>query len=258
LVVTLAILGAVAAVGTLAFNRTSESRAKAARCLDNLRRLTIAWGQYSDANQEILLSSAPLLSTNPSTRRVWVSGTLNAAGAINRENWDAQATVRQSPLIPYLTEDARVWRCPSDLSQVLLEGRWAPRVRSYSMSSVFDTGYWLPAFRYRTYSKRPEIVRPVRTFVFVDEHPDSINDGAFAVQMVEPEAMVGNIIDLPATLHSGSSSFAFADGHVEKKRWTGKTIQQPVTYRGDAFLNIPARDSLPDVKWLSGNCTVRR
>jgi prepilin-type processing-associated H-X9-DG protein len=218
----------------------------------------MAWNQYADANQEILLSSAPLTSSNRNGRVAWVPGVLNAAGAVNRENWDSQVTVRRSPLARYLPAEPAIWRCPADQSQVVLEGRTVPRVRSYSMSSVFDTGHWLPAFRYRTYGKRLEIARPSQTFVLVDEHPDSINDAAFAVQMVEPAAIEGNIIDLPGSLHSGGTSFSFADGHVEIKRWSGKTIQQPVTYRGDAFLNIPARDSLPDVKWLSSNCTVRR
>lgn len=242
----------------LSANRRAGSDAKAARCLQNLHILTVAWNQYAEANQDVLLASAPLPSTDRSGRLTWVPGTLNGAGPANRENWDPEVTVRRSPLVRYLPSEPEVWRCPADESLVLLEGRKVPRVRSYSMSSVFDTGYWLPAFRYRTYGLRSEIVRPGQTFVLVDEHPDSINDAAFAVQMVDPDATEGNIIDLPGTLHSRGTSFSFADGHVEIKRWHGKTIQQPVTYRRDAFLNIPAKDSLADVKWLSSHCTVRR
>jgi len=39
-----------------------------------------------------------------------------------------------------------------------------------------------PAKLWRTYGKMDNIVNPVKTFVFVDEHPDSINDAAFATQ----------------------------------------------------------------------------
>jgi hypothetical protein len=34
-----------------------------------------------------------------------------------------------------------------------------------------------------------DIVNLSKTFVLVDEHPDSINDAAFAVQMVLPDAI---------------------------------------------------------------------
>ena len=48
------------------------------------------------------------------------------------------------------------------------------------MNAAFDYGSWLPSPPYRVYAKSAQIVNPSQTFVFTDEHPDSINDGSLA------------------------------------------------------------------------------
>lgn len=114
------------------------------------------------------------------------------------------------------------------------------------------------ATKYRLYAKDSDIVNPANTFVFVDEHSDSINDAAFAVQMIEEAERSGNIIDMPASYHNGAAGFSFADGHSEIHRWVGSTIKPGVKYNGSVALNVPAKDSLVDAKWMSRNCTVRK
>ena len=98
---------------------------------------------------------------------------------------------------------------------------------------------------------------PAKTWVFIDEHPDSINDAACAVQMVEPAATSGSIIDFPASYHNGACGFSFADGHSEIRRWKGTKIRAAAKYNGTLGLNVPAGDSLQDVKWWSENTTVK-
>lgn len=123
------------------------------------------------------------------------------------------------------------------------------------MSQVFDYGGWLPSPPYRTYGRLDHIVNPTATWVLVDEHPDSINDAACAVQMVRPDARSGNIIDFPAAYHNGAAGLSFADGHSEIHRWVGSKIR---TFgRGNnTGLNVPAGDSLVDAKWWSSVTTV--
>ena len=126
------------------------------------------------------------------------------------------------------------------------------------MSQAFDFGGWLPAPPYRTYAKASDIASTSKTFVFVEEHPDSINDAAFAVQMIEPDKSSGNIIDMPASHHNGACGFSFADGHAEIHKWVGSAIKQPVKYNCAVPLNVPAGNSLVDAKWMSENCTVKQ
>jgi prepilin-type processing-associated H-X9-DG protein len=92
--------------------------------------------------------------------------------------------------------------------------------------------------------------------VFVDEHPGSINDAAFANQMRDAETANARIIDMPASYHNGACGFSFADGHSEIKRWRGKTIQPKAVFGQNVSLNIPAADSRPDVLWFFQNTTA--
>jgi prepilin-type processing-associated H-X9-DG protein len=88
---------------------------------------------------------------------------------------------------------------------------------------------------------------PAQTWVYVDEHPDSINDaGNFP-----PNSDV-NIVDLPASYHNGACGFAFADGHSEVHKWQGKLKALKVNARDGAYqlnINVPRRD--PDLYWVS-------
>jgi len=65
---------------------------------------------------------------------------------------------------------------------------------------------------YRVFNKTTQFTRPgpVNTFVFLDECPDSINDGLFQVNMTSKSWS-----DVVASLHCGGGGFSFADGHAE-------------------------------------------
>ena len=61
------------------------------------------------------------------------------------------------------------------------------------------------------------------------------------------------IIDYPASYHNGAAGFAFADGHSEIHKWTGKSIQPPINWSSGANLGNQshiAGDSISDVLWL--------
>ena len=135
----------------------------------------------------------------------------------------------------------------------------APRVRSNSMSQVFDNGFWLPAPNWRTYGRLTDIVLPAKTWVLVDEHPDSINDAACAVQIAPPGSATAQIIDFPASYHNGACGLSYADGHSEIHKWIGSKIKAPVTYTGTMGLNVSALpDSVNDIIWWSSVTTVAK
>jgi prepilin-type processing-associated H-X9-DG protein len=135
-------------------------------------------------------------------------------------------------------------------------GRKMPRVRSQSMSQVFDYGFWLPASKYKVYARLGHIVNPTMTWVMIDEHPDSINDAACAVTIAERGATSGQIVDYPASYHNGAAGLSFADGHSEIHQWKGSRIKAPVKYR-NWLTTQAAGDSLRDIIWWSENTTVR-
>ncbi|MEY4326834.1 MAG: hypothetical protein RIS24_3005 [Verrucomicrobiota bacterium] len=244
LLVVIAIIAILAGMLLPALGK-AKSKTQGIQCMNNGRQMMMAWRLYAEDHQDLLVES---LEGGPETnlRPLLVAG----SASDNPTN-----TIDKSPLAKYLGNTREVWKCPSDRTTRIEGGRKLLRVRSQSMSQVFDYGGWLPSPPYRTYSRLAHIVNPTQTWVLVDEHPDSINDAACAVQMIRPDAKTGNIIDFPAAYHNGAAGFSFADGHSEIHRWVGGKIK---TFgRGsNTGLNVPAGDSLIDAKWWSSVTTV--
>ena len=92
---------------------------------------------------------------------------------------------------------------------------------------------------------------PSSTWVFADEHPDSINDAGIAVTMATLQW-----IDYPSTLHDNGGSFSFADGHAELHKWVTLTLPK-TTYRSLGSELVPVTKDLRDLKWVEDYTTAR-
>jgi prepilin-type processing-associated H-X9-DG protein len=104
---------------------------------------------------------------------------------------------------------------------------WPGRLRSLSMNAFFGRfspnddptaqgkNYHAPT--YRQFLKTSDVPIPVNTWVTLEEHPDSINDGYF---LNTPGATGWQ--DIPASYHNGAAGFSFADGHSETHKWLSK------------------------------------
>lgn len=263
LLVVIAIIAILAAM-LLPVLAKAKTKSQGISCLNNTKQLTIAWRLYADDYSDLLLACQNGLPG----RTNWCDGNLDFSGA--QANWDPTVNVMVSPIFPY-AKSAKIFKCPADGAQVPgPNGQRLPRVRSNSMSQVFARGEWLDGpgtptggGPWRTYQRLGQVAQPVNTHVFVDEHPDSINDAAFAVQCRDnqpPDPNSGTrIIDFPANYHNGACGFSFADGHSEIHKWVGSTVRNaPVKYNGALPLNVAANDSWMDAKWMAEKSTVRR
>ncbi len=254
LLVVIAIIAILAAMMLPALSK-AKTKSQGIQCMNNLRQMMLGWRMYPDDWNDLLLASLDVTAEKQRVR--WVTGNLNFDTS-NVSNWDYNQDLAKSPLMPYVGKFGyAIWKCPADRAVIRDRNGTKPRVRSNSMSQVFDFGGWLPGASYRVYDKMSTIVNPVKTFVFVDEHPDSINDGAFAVQMALPGATTARIIDFPASYHNGACGFSFADGHSEIHKWLGSRIKAKVDYTGTMPLNVDAGDSVRDVIWMSDVTTVK-
>jgi prepilin-type N-terminal cleavage/methylation domain-containing protein/prepilin-type processing-associated H-X9-DG protein len=256
LLVVIAIIAILAGLLLPALGRAKQ-RAQAIGCMNNLRQMMLGWRLYAEDHKDLLLASLNV----GGERVLWCSGNLDYSG--NQSNWDPLADIAKSPLMPYIgKQNYTIWKCPADPTRVRnAAGQMLPRVRSNSMSQVFDNGAWLPPSLFETYGKLTSIRNPAKTWVLIDEHPDSINDAAFAVQMAIPSmpATMGDvrIIDYPASFHGGACGFSFADGHSEIHRWKGGSIQ-PKVRNIEIPLNQPAGDARNDIIWISDVTTVAK
>lgn len=234
----------------------SDQASHAAVCLNNHRQMISAWNKYAEDNNGLLPKATEGFGVPlNSLRGIFVPG--NIGYDTNPRNYDPELSVARSALAPYISDYA-IWRCPSDRSTVPTPNGRKPRVRSISTSQVFDAGFWLPVSMYRVYAQASEIVDPAKTWVTMDEHADSLNDGGLAVQMAEPGSTTARIIDLPGSYHENGATMSFADGRVEIHPWKGTKIRPPVQHNHNLLLNVPAGDSVGDVIWLSEHTTVRK
>jgi prepilin-type N-terminal cleavage/methylation domain-containing protein/prepilin-type processing-associated H-X9-DG protein len=248
----------------------AKTKSHGIRCMSNTKQLALGFIIYADDFNDTLLACLDGLAG----RVNWIQGDL--------QTWDASTAdtrwLTNSPLFNYVGRSFEVFKCPADKSAVRVGGKWVSRIRSNSMSQVFAWGDWLDGSatgrnqtKWRTYGKASAIVIPTKTFVFVDEHPNSINDAAFATQCTGADAMsTARIIDIPANYHNGACGFSFADGHSEIHRWKGSSSGQPETGRGlfnmpvyftggkNLTLNFAAKESWMDSKWMADNSTVAR
>jgi prepilin-type N-terminal cleavage/methylation domain-containing protein/prepilin-type processing-associated H-X9-DG protein len=253
LLVVIAIIAILAAMLLPALGK-AKTKAQGISCMNNTKQLTLAWKMESDDNNDRLLGCQDNM---PNGRPNWISGWLTFTA--DPVNWNITNDITRGPLWVYGGKNAAIYKCPADLATVTVGGVKKPRVRSNSMSQVFGFGSWLAAPTWRIYDKASTIVLPVKTFLFVDEHPDSINDAAYATQSDGASGPgTARIIDFPASYHNGACGFSFCDGHSEIHKWVGSRIKAPARYDGSLQLNVAAGDSWKDVQWMADNATVHK
>ncbi len=104
---------------------------------------------------------------------------------------------------------------------------------------------------YRVFLKESDLMSPDETFVFTDEHPDSIDDPLFRG---DPSASRDTDSNLPASFHNRGAVFSFADGHAELHRWQGINFIRPVRF---TFLSQAPTNEV-DFNWLAARVSQRR
>jgi prepilin-type N-terminal cleavage/methylation domain-containing protein/prepilin-type processing-associated H-X9-DG protein len=267
LLVVIAIIAILASMLLPALAK-AKTKAQGIKCLSNLKQLQLAWHFYASDNDDRLTSSGYIKPVEPTA---WVNGWLD----FNPANPDNTNTALlkdpdKSKFAKYL-QTVEVYQCPADRSTVKIKGAVYPRVRSMSMTQAIGwpsgankPGGWLAPggynegqTRYKVYQKMSDISvpGPSMLYVLLDEHPDGINAGGFANQMVENEAQA-RIIDVPASYHNGAAGISFADGHAEIRKWVDPRTRVPVRNDGNITLNFASPNNR-DVIWLAERTSTR-
>jgi prepilin-type processing-associated H-X9-DG protein len=176
------------------------------------------------------------------------------------------------------------YKCPADafLSSAQITAGYSARVRSYSMNDFLGLFSECPTCgdggtgsgtdytfqgknqfnnEWPQYVKLSAIPQPATIYVFLDEHPDSINDGYFddGNQATASDPTSWTDSDVPASYHNGACGFSFSDGHSEIHKWLVAGTICPIVPVEGAVANPtlgPSGNNYTDRIWLLGHaCT---
>jgi prepilin-type N-terminal cleavage/methylation domain-containing protein len=250
----------------------AKTKAQGIMCMNNEAQLTRAWLMYSLDFDDYVVNNYTIPGTEAAFAAngpfdnwannvmVWDTGSRDAQSCTNTD-W-----VLRSPFAKYLGNNTAVYHCPADnfLSDAQLKAHWSRRMRSMSMNSNWGRsdpsekkngvgnswGYGSP---WKQWHKTSEVKSPSNMYVFIDEHPGSINDAFFIVSWgggngLYPATSGGGAWgDVPAFYHNKACGFGFSDGHSEIHKWRSKDI--PVKKSGGVPQFIAGPADINDQNW---------
>ena len=241
LLVVIAIIALLLAVVTPAL-RGAREQGRRTVCLANHRALVGSWILYANDNDSIMPGANTNTNASSGDRHPgfadWVDCSKMQFGpsvgmAEPREK--REESIREGSLWPYV-ETYEAYICPSD-----------PRrdycLRSYSCNELLNgSKSWAEYCGAKSLRKVTQIKSPATKFVYVTENDSrGWNVGGWVI-FVNGDQWID-----PVTIwHIGTTTFSWADGHVEPHKWSDKRTYE-ISEKG---LMNQVTPNNSDLKWL--------
>lgn len=190
LLVVIAVIAVLMAILMPALGRARE-QGKRIACLSNVKQLTMAWILYADANDDLVVSASPDLTSD-----AWV---MHADGDTEEE---AENHIRQGALYTYCP-DIKSFKCPTGVRG---------EVVTYALPDSMNGYAGIPGTEKLMVYRRSQVKRPGERIVFLDEGRLSPNSWTLHYQ---EERWWDQI----TARHGDGTNFSFADGHGEYWKW---------------------------------------
>ncbi len=265
LLVVIAIIAILAAMLLPALAK-AKLKAQGISCLSNMKQLQLAAILYGSDSNDLMPANVTLRAggDNTSGKPNWVDGVfaspannnvtenppgcetnaffLGVQGGSGTFNGTTYTLIGS---IGIYAKAAGAFHCPADKYL----GTWKQvRVRSCSANAYVDgTGVGGGAAGYKVFKKTSDFggrLSPTDCFVYLDENPQSLNDGWFLFNV----GGTPSVNDSPAVNHGNTSSFSFADGHVELHKWVNVFLRN----------HPPGTAGGSDTIWLAAHGTYLR
>jgi prepilin-type N-terminal cleavage/methylation domain-containing protein/prepilin-type processing-associated H-X9-DG protein len=247
LLVVIAIIAVLAAMLLPALAKARQ-KAQGIGCLNNTRQLAVAWQMYAHDNNDRLVNNRTIDGTEDARTNNWVADVMGYSA-----QEDTNTTLLKVGLLaPQVAQNIGIYHCPADHSMTTeADGRQYLRVRSVSMNAFvgpYDTPGSPVLSGWAQFLRLSAIRNPSLVFVFLDESPQTINDGWYVFCNDGPTGDLWS--DMPASYHNGACGFSFADGHSEIKRWLVRSTIVPFT-----TWPVPTGHDRRDFLWVSQRAT---
>jgi prepilin-type N-terminal cleavage/methylation domain-containing protein len=256
LLVVIAIIAILASMLLPALSRAKQE-AQGTQCINNGNQLSKAWNMYATDNNDACVNNYGVSQTDydVSNKKLntWCVDVMDWSN--NQQNTNL-ALLEQGLLGSYMLHSVGCYKCPADvfLSTPQVQAGFPERVRSYSMNFMLGLfsdcgncgGDGSPGsgadYTYQAknqfntswpqYLKLSQIRQPSYIFVFLDEHPNTINDGYYDTGTQYTAQDPTGWGDYPASYHNGAGGFSFTDGHSEVHKWLVRGTRVPVVPNG--------------------------
>jgi prepilin-type N-terminal cleavage/methylation domain-containing protein/prepilin-type processing-associated H-X9-DG protein len=258
LLVVIAIIAILASMLLPALAK-AKTKAQGISCMNNTRQLMLAIGLYEGDNDDYfpmnvhgaVAQSGVKITGNPGTYYPWIMGWLSWDTSSHNTNTLYLVSPEYSVLAKYSGGTHKIYKCPADkfLHPTQRRKGWTERVRSVSMNGAVGIGNKAPTDDLlnceKVFAKVTDATdpAPAKLWVLVDEHPDSINDGAFFNAQNNTQW-----IDTPGNYHNNACGFSFADGHAEIHKWKSSVTRFPIQLVDLGRTTVSKTD--PDFVWI--------